>query len=1809
MADQFDEIILPPDAKQDDGGFDEVILPPKDFETLAPEDHEKAMRNARLRLSIDPADAKAHAIADIHDTLQQDHGFELKPPQGPDFSINVPHESKDPTSVSIDKQGEFPDITMGLHADEDPALDDYISSGQKLVSKINIARARAIMDDVTHRGTSMDVETLLPIAKLARTDPDTGKFITPTDSIESFGKQMWDLAASTFSRSTPGEKGAAGIAKELGLEAWSGVKRMNQSMEESLKADEASGNRRGSEREMPQHKFEKSLVAGGAGKAAQFLTSTAANLESGVNNLASTEDQIALSDAEKAIRLGKTNSLIDDLVKKGGGDPDSAEAELGGIVAQGLIPMGVAGKTSGLISKAADKGVDLAIQGAGATIEGAAKVAKSKTGQIATALITHNPKLAATLLMEAAAEKLPRIYGISVGDFIRSSRSRLMEATLGKVQQLGADMRVAGGEGESISEQAIKRGEERIRSNTAQVNSIASKSKTPYVMEHGESGDFLHPDDSNLFSKEEQEIRKLQRDSQKVKAGMGRLKVQSDAEKAAIYLTKNGIAIGGMIAENMALGGIIGGINAQPGDNESAKRTAVMMGMFAAPFAPMGAASGLKAIRAKAGADALASLGKDWIGKDHPEYSEHMSVYNSLSPEAQKRIDILNGTARSMGGQAVLVPKEIMEKTNPGSSGYISPDGKTFYIRSDFAESGTGYHEVSHLLNRWVGKKAVDILPGLKEKLGGEGSEAYQEFEDYYNSLGTTEKANIPDEVFAEIGRKVLTDMPPELFYGGESGADVLKRWGGNMVQKIAPQWYAKNKIDSVLKAPMSPSDMDAVKSHLFKMGEAASELNRERQKPVESSDPSSATPTAPGAEKRAGDGAPKSQEAVNFTPEENQVGNDVFTLMKAGGKSKQADIRARVDQAMANLKERGEPIDATGLTREYTKLSKPQNMPFARDYTPALQAEEGKRFIGMPGQTHDDIYKSQPDPLALRAEDPAHGFVDREGNFKTRDEVGTALGQFDKNGKVIPMTSEILRDLQKKELDAHEAGGGKIYQLGEPVTGDVSKDATLVRPDMANFKIPEWERREIDGLQGGKDVYQAMHMPIPEGKYKEMVNSSMDRMLKLIDTGIYKDRDLNIISRELLQNGVDAFKGQKGDKKIDEFIDSKNNVYAFSDSGKGMTAQIMLDKYLPPITSGKDIGEGGGLGLAKGVVLGRPKEFKVSSVAVDGDKTYQITLTGTGEGWKQYAKDFILGKLDPESFSPDFQKLELNDNLKLSRVEVPEGTPTGTTYALRDDSFSYNSSPDKFRVLEKSFKPRTIDGRGKGNEFFDKLGESTDSMRPPEHRGSTIHETPFGNQFDKLDNPHYSIELLNNPDVPPAETGAVKMHVLSNGSYQFTKEMSVGNWGDQAVVPKEMVMDIKPKVAADDANYPFTISRDEVKNSVLQDIRKAFAESVRKSQESVKTAYEKSFTEEPVRTSKGHRVSNFFSELKQEDFRELEKTAPVMNVLADAVNSIFPKTNQALVSALGESGQSSSTLAAHSYRPDELVESIQKAVPGGLTTHPGVFGVNIFNPKEGRYESFINPFSISKAADSIAHHAENTDALENILARLVVDVASHEVTHNMVRDEDRDLSRAFTFMKSREAAHLVKEVEKLTRELYRQDNLEEQISNLADFNEKLKNYDTTTEVKIFDSGKERSDWSLSALRAGDRAETPGSSQAGEANQAGAGNREANGPTVEQHMPAHIEKEAQRLGLEYRGPMGDGLLLFHDPITKTSITVKEDASRGDLQEKLADARLRHNSPDKMDSMPPAKSPIKRKKKTTRSLRLAIPPKKKDQDNS
>lgn len=725
-------------------------------------------------------------------------------------------------------------------------------------------------------------EELLPIVKVASQD-ESGNQTTP---LQRLGKQAGNVADLLVNPMK-----AAPIVVDLAKQGWEGVKSMGSELVEDSSIPGKTGT---------------TLAAGAVGDTASFAGSLGINASAGVSNLITQAaekltgqefDDQDLTNARAAIVEGKMNRSIKGTAEAIGVDPESSTYHAGGLIGQAFIPIGGEAKAAGMVAKTAE-GISSAVpKAAGIALEKTAQVAQNKGVQAATALATGNPMVAAGILAEGAAEKLP-----GIGRYLRTWRMQAMDSTLGRIEDLGTVLR-GSPDADTITGALLNDAQQILAKNEARIaDRMATKGITPesdVFKKHGD--DWLHPEES--LPKNEREIRQILIENENQAKKIRQLEGLNDYNKVASYAGKLGLATAGNIGVGTGIGGIIGGIMAQPGDDESAKHMAVMMGAFAAPFAPIHASKALKEIRAEAGREAFKEAGKDSITPDNPYYEPHQNAYASLRPEGKEAIDVANGMLKSMGGKGVVIlPKEKFIEVQGGDAtkapgrGFVR-DG-TIYLNGEHVSQGVLGHELSHFLPQALGQSVFDLMPGLKGKMEGQKtSQAYKEFEEYYNSLSPdSTKTNIPEEVLAETGRRILTDMPPELFYGGESGADVLKRWGGKILGKVAPEWYQKNNIDPILKAPISKADEAAVRARLFEASQ-----RRGQEPPRSAPDEPPATTMPPGPSK-----APTAPIQTPEAPISAPPGA-VEALTGLGEPKKSA--QAKVDAATAEiLSENGQP-------------------------------------------------------------------------------------------------------------------------------------------------------------------------------------------------------------------------------------------------------------------------------------------------------------------------------------------------------------------------------------------------------------------------------------------------------------------------------------------------------------------------------------------------------------------------------------------------------------------------------------------------------------------------------------------------------------------------------------------------------------------------------------------------------------------------------------------------------------------------------------------------------------------------------------
>lgn len=796
----------------------------------------------------------------------------------------------------------------------------------------------------------MTEEELLPIMKVESQDA-SGNQTTPGGRLL---KNVKSVATMTVGDGW-------NIAKSLANDAVEGIKGVYKET-----GDAPHG-------AIPTYQTEKTLAAGALGDTGSFLGGTAINASAGTANLISeaaeklTGQKFAdpdLTNARAAIMEGKMNHAIKSSAKAIDVDPESSTYHLGGLAGQALIPIGGEAKAASTVAKTAEKVVSAAPKVLGATLEKGAQIAQKPIVQAAAMTATGHPIAGLGILAEHGLEKR---FG-SLGGWLMNTRRKIMDATLGKIEGLGSDLRALP-EG-PYRESLIQDAQSVVEKNNARLQSIAAKEEIApdaYVFQKHPDGSYVHPEE--FLPKPEKEIRKIQLENENQADKIAQLSGASDFHKVTSYAAKLGLASAGNVGVGMGIGGIIGGINAQPGDDESAKRMAVMMGAFAAPFAPIHASRALRDIRAEAGREAFKEAGKDSIGLDHPNYEAHQEAYNGLTPEGKDAVDVAVGMLKSMGGKGVVIlPTEEFIKMQGGDAskapgrGFVR-DG-TIYLNGEHASQGVLGHEIAHFLPQALGQSAFEILPGLKEKMAGKNSsQAYKDFENYYNSL-SPEKGNIPEEVLAETGRRVLADMPPELFYGGESGADVLKRWGGKILEKVAPEWYRKNNIDPVLKTPISKADEAAVRSKLFEIGE------RKGQEPsINVPDEPPDTTIPPDPLKAATEPTVSAEQPISAPS------GAVEALIGLG--EKKASAQAKVDAATAEiLSENGQPTLEEVVRRAVQKTVPQAIQSTASGETPLGRAssplsESSLAQAKAPNEERSAAAKAPPVPVPI-VETPA---------------------------------------------------------------------------------------------------------------------------------------------------------------------------------------------------------------------------------------------------------------------------------------------------------------------------------------------------------------------------------------------------------------------------------------------------------------------------------------------------------------------------------------------------------------------------------------------------------------------------------------------------------------------------------------------------------------------------------------------------------------------------------------------------------------------------------------------------------------------
>lgn len=412
-----------------------------------------------------------------------------------------------------------------------------------------------------------------------------------------------------------------------------------------------------------------------------------------------------------------------------------------------------------------------------------------------------------------------------------------------------------------------------------------------------------------------------------------------------------------------------------------------------------------------------------------------------------------------------------------------------------------------------------------------------------------------------------------------------------------------------------------------------------------------------------------------------------------------------------------------------------------------------------------------------------------------------------------------------------------ELYNLTEDV-GTFKKGSTVTKETVQKL-FPEWKggeqsAKEMQDPQGEVVSGQQTRGVPPEGvvgpsggtalrrippsitaipqysQGRRVSGANVSRSLDLLGASMYDKAYSKTLTKELVQNAFDAIKDSK-EKAIRLDIDRENQTISISDTGVGMSPEVVVTKLLPAFESGKDATTAaGGYGLAKVAVFGGAENFKVTTVAyVPNVGKLRTTLTGTGADWLKFVNEgadvpTVLNK-------PGVFKV---GNLLVEVVSDP-AAKLGTRFDIKHKEGKFDAY-DARSMFEQTAKNEP------GNvTFVDPFGETIQhdlAATAPVQKTIEVPGATIEIRFDATDTP---ARLY---DIP----------VLNNGLTQF----SLSFFEDVKLPP--IKVNVKPNVAVTDQAYPFTNNRDSLKSEAKIAVEKYIKEVTNQYKQTVLDTYRK---------------------------------------------------------------------------------------------------------------------------------------------------------------------------------------------------------------------------------------------------------------------------------------------------------------------------------------------------------------------------------
>lgn len=377
---------------------------------------------------------------------------------------------------------------------------------------------------------------------------------------------------------------------------------------------------------------------------------------------------------------------------------------------------------------------------------------------------------------------------------------------------------------------------------------------------------------------------------------------------------------------------------------------------------------------------------------------------------------------------------------------------------------------------------------------------------------------------------------------------------------------------------------------------------------------------------------------------------------------------------------------------------------------------------------------------------------------------------------------------------------------------------------------------------------------------------------------------------------------------------------------------------------------------------------------------------------------------------------LDTENPMDVETKEVPKDTPTGTRVYIQLNEGASVSDWGVRGFLENFLTKQKL------NHNFTLELDGTPVKRRMGFNAETgqVTEIPKTTMLKEHEMPGANVQIWTGKDL--RETDYVTVHVLNDGLPQFDTHV---NLRGRAKFPKDIEVNIIPKVETTDPNYPFTPNRQQMRDKVSEYVEdfisnKLYSEGVRQEQDLYKKALDNKVAVPYTKVS----VLETTGRVKPETLKEVAESGEIQRVALLTAQIVRKAANSILRSPL-EVGKGQ----REAFRPN--IFSTDLGYSGGKW-----YGVNLdtgrvygkIDPTTGdltrtqqkQYSILVDPWTIINLVDKTLPVEDQAE----IFGRETWATAVHELMHNQFRQHDEDFSGWLTHW----LPHTIKEGSSLIR-------------------------------------------------------------------------------------------------------------------------------------------------------------------------------------